>query len=74
MEDMKIAQRNKCEMLKIGGLTPSSIDTRIYKKLMNLNTPRSIEFRKSKIFRSDFWLMMTWLSRVSFSNLLDNIK
>ena len=35
MEDMKIAQRNKCEMLKIGGLTPSSIDTRIYKKLMN---------------------------------------
>ena len=63
-----------CLALKIVNLDTSSIQGFNWKLIRNVDTSRSIELHKSRIFRSVFQLMMTWTSKVSFTKLLGNIK
>ena len=51
------------------------LDTSIYRDWMKdswhkLDTSRSIELYDFRILRSEFWPMMTWIARVSFTKPL----
>ena len=68
--------KNKWEKLKIVNLN-TSVTQGFYQELMkNLNTSRSIEFCRSRIFKCVFqpMAMMIWTCRVSFTKLLGDIK
>ena len=57
----------------------TSLDTGIYQEYVknldtSFNTSRSIKFCKSRNLRSVFWPMMTWITWVSFTKPLRDIK
>ena len=75
LKTWSLHKETSLKKLKTVTSTPGTIQVAIANKWISipLDTSWSIEFCIFRFLRYDFWLMMTWLSRFSFFNLLDDI-